>query len=126
MRNRATMKIQSQLRVPKRGRRSPRPRANVLRCVTFLAPNLFWLYDYVARRLADAIGQRAKLVVGRSYAELPAADVAFVCGLPYVEATDAGRAAVEPLAAPVLRGERYGGRLIYFSDVIVRHDSPFQ
>jgi phosphonate transport system substrate-binding protein len=33
-------------------------------------------------------------------------------------------AAFEPIAAPVLQGERYGGRPIYFSDVIVRRDSP--
>lgn len=32
---------------------------------------------------------------------------------------------VELLAAPVLRGARYGGRPIYYSDVIVRGDSPF-
>jgi hypothetical protein len=31
---------------------------------------------------------------------------------------------VEPLAAPVLAGERYGGRPVYYSDVIVGHDSP--
>jgi phosphonate transport system substrate-binding protein len=31
---------------------------------------------------------------------------------------------VEPLAAPVLAGDRYGGRPVYYSDVIVRHDSP--
>jgi phosphonate transport system substrate-binding protein len=28
------------------------------------------------------------------------------------------------LAAPVLAGDRYAGRPIYYSDVIVRHDSP--
>jgi phosphonate transport system substrate-binding protein len=33
-------------------------------------------------------------------------------------------APVEPLAAPVLAGARYGGRPVYFSDVIVRQDSP--
>ncbi|MBL8046313.1 MAG: PhnD/SsuA/transferrin family substrate-binding protein [Anaerolineales bacterium] len=32
---------------------------------------------------------------------------------------------VEPLAAPVLRGERFAGQPIYFSDVIVRRDAPF-
>jgi phosphonate transport system substrate-binding protein len=32
-------------------------------------------------------------------------------------------AAYEPIAAPVLQGERYGGRPVYFSDVIVRGDS---
>ncbi|MCC6417387.1 MAG: PhnD/SsuA/transferrin family substrate-binding protein, partial [Gemmataceae bacterium] len=33
---------------------------------------------------------------------------------------------IEPLAAPVLQGERYAGRPVYFSDVVVRRDSPFQ
>jgi phosphonate transport system substrate-binding protein len=31
-----------------------------------------------------------------------------------------------PVAASVLTGERYGGRPIYFSDVIVRRDSTFR
>src|SRR5438045_400064 len=87
----------------RRGSRLPK----VLRCVTFLAPNLYWLYAYLARRLGEGVGCGAKLVVGRSYAELADADLAFVCGLPYVEATESRAAAVEPLAAPVLHGERY-------------------
>lgn len=33
---------------------------------------------------------------------------------------------VELLAAPVLEGGRYGGRPIYYSDVIVRAESPFR
>ena len=53
------------------------------------------------------------------------ADLAFLCGLPYVELTLDREPPVEPLAAPVLQGDRYGGRPIYFSDVIVRRDSPF-
>ena len=32
---------------------------------------------------------------------------------------------VEPLAAPVLRGERYHKKPIYFSDVVVRRDSLY-
>jgi len=35
-------------------------------------------------------------------------------------------APIELLASPVLEGERYQDRPIYFSDVIVRRDSPFQ
>jgi phosphonate transport system substrate-binding protein len=34
-----------------------------------------------------------------------------------------GEALVEPLAAPILRGERFGGWAIYFSDVIVHRAS---
>jgi ABC-type phosphate/phosphonate transport system substrate-binding protein len=33
---------------------------------------------------------------------------------------------MEVLAAPVLCGARYAGRPIYFSDVVVRSDSPYQ
>lgn len=33
---------------------------------------------------------------------------------------------MELLAAPVLEGERFQGKPVYFSDVIVRRDSPFQ
>jgi phosphonate transport system substrate-binding protein len=47
-----------------------------------------------------------------------------ICGLPYVWLADRQPAPVEPLVAPVLDGDRYGGRPVYYSDVIVRHDSP--
>src|SRR5262245_23563571 len=95
-----------------------------LRFVSFLAPKLLGFYTFLAQRLARDLRCNAEMVVGASYEELDSADVAFVCGLPYVERTLRGDCPVEPIAAPVLRGARYGGRAIYFSDVIVRHDSP--
>ena len=33
---------------------------------------------------------------------------------------------MDAIAAPVLRGRRYGGRPVYFSDVVVRADRPWQ
>jgi phosphonate transport system substrate-binding protein len=68
------------------------------------------------------------LTVGSSYAQLSSedVDVAFVCGLPYVELSRGGESPVEPIAAPILRGERFGGRPIYFSDVIVHRASRLQ
>ncbi len=68
------------------------------------------------------------MAVGSSYAELngEGVDVAFVCGLPYVELARGGEAPMEPLAAPVLRGDRFGGRAVYFSDVIVHRASRWQ
>jgi phosphonate transport system substrate-binding protein len=36
-----------------------------------------------------------------------------------------GISPAEPVAAPVLAGERYAGAPVYFSDVIVHRDSPF-
>jgi hypothetical protein len=64
-----------------------------LRLVTYLAPNLFWFYDFVSRYLAEKLRYRTELSEGTDYANLPVeADVAFVCGLPYVEHTEHGTA----------------------------------
>jgi phosphonate transport system substrate-binding protein len=50
-------------------------------------------------------------------------------GLPaansYVQLARRNRPPIELPGAPVLQGERYGGRPIYFSDVLVHRDSPF-
>ena len=98
-------------------------RRRALRVLTFLAPNLFGLYDFVTRHIGARLGVATELAVGSSYRQLAEADLAFVCGLPYVEAVRRGEP-LEPLAAPVLRGSRYAGKPIYFSDVVVRRDSP--
>src|SRR5262249_2963025 len=99
-----------------------------LRFVTFLAPNLFPLYEFITHHAERRLGLPTELAVGSSYAQLSceAVDVAFVCGLPYVELARGGEAPVEPLAAPILRGERFGGRAIYFSDVIVQRARRLQ
>jgi len=94
-----------------------------LRIVSFLAPKLLGFYTFLADRVARSLGCDVEVVIGTSYDDLDSADVAFVCGLPYVERTMSGDCPVEPIAAPVIRGARYGGRPIYFSDVIVRRDS---
>jgi phosphonate transport system substrate-binding protein len=52
--------------------------------------------------------------------------VCWICGLPYIRKAAKPSPVVELLAAPVMRGERYQNRPIYFSDVVVRSDSPFQ
>jgi phosphonate transport system substrate-binding protein len=62
--------------------------------------------------------------VGRSFSQLTTGevDMAFLCGLPYVRLAEQ----LDPLVAPVVAGDRYGGRPVYFSDVIVSRESPFQ
>jgi phosphonate transport system substrate-binding protein len=108
--------------------RGSRRRQNALRFVTFLAPNLFPLYQFIALHAGRRLGLPTELAVGSSYAELgsPDTDIAFVCGLPYVEMARGGQAPVEPLAAPVLHGDRFGGRAVYFSDVIVHRVSRWR
>ena len=97
-----------------------------LRFVSFLAPKLLGFYTFLAERVARSLRCSVEVAVGTSYDDLDAADVAVVCGLPYVERTRRGDCPVEPVAAPVVGGARYGGRPIYFSDVIVRRDSPWR
>jgi phosphonate transport system substrate-binding protein len=98
-----------------------------LRFATFLAPNLLPVYRFIARRVAQRLGCATELIVGTCYDQLGReADVGFICGLPYVELARRPEPPVEPLAAPVLQGARYGGRPVYYSDVIVRRDSRFR
>jgi phosphonate transport system substrate-binding protein len=100
---------------------------STLRFVTFLAPNMFGVYRFVARYVSNKLGCATELRVGSHYEQLAGeVDVGFVCGLPYVEFSRRQTTLnIEPIVAPVLRGERYGGKPIYFSDVIVHRDSGF-
>lgn len=92
-----------------------------LRFATFLAPSMRPLYEHVVAEVGRALSVETSLHDGVAFEELDSgrADAAFICGLPYVERADR----LEALAAPVLRGERFGGRPVYFSDVIVRRGS---
>jgi phosphonate transport system substrate-binding protein len=99
-----------------------------LRFGTYLAPNVLPVYELVAEEVGRSLGVATELVVETSY-ESCARDeneVCFVCSLPYVEFERRGVDVAVPIAAPVLVGDRYGGRPIYFSDVIVRRDGPIR
>jgi phosphonate transport system substrate-binding protein len=93
-----------------------------LRFVSFLAPNMLPVYRFLAERLADRLGHPVQLVAGNSFDQFEhgRADLGVICGLPYVWLADRHPPPVELLAAPVLVGARYGGRPVYYSDVIVR------
>jgi ABC-type phosphate/phosphonate transport system substrate-binding protein len=94
-----------------------------LRVVTLLAPNLLPVYEFITRKIAKVLSWPAELVVGSSSADWnDQTDIGFLCGLHYIRLAPL----LEPIAAPVLQGERYGGRPIYFSDIIVRASSPWR
>ena len=94
----------------------------------FLAPNMTTVYADVTARVGRALAAPAHLIVGESLDQLRdgSVDVAFLCGLPYVRLCRDRPGLLRPLAAPVLDGERYQDRPVYFSDVVVRRDSPFR
>jgi phosphonate transport system substrate-binding protein len=91
---------------------------------TYLAPTNLGFYQFITGAVGERLGVETRLVVGRSFTQLTSGevDVAFLCGLPYVRLAEQ----LDPLAAPVVAGDRYGGRPVYFSDVIVSRESPFQ
>ena len=52
--------------------------------------------------------------------------ILWLCGLPYVHKADLRESDMELLAVPVPAGSRYCGQPVYFSNVIVREESPFR
>jgi phosphonate transport system substrate-binding protein len=99
---------------------------NSLRFGTYLAPSVLPVYESITEEVGRRLGVRTELVVETSYesCKRDENDVCFVCSLPYVTFERQGLDLAIPVAAPVLAGERYGQQPIYFSDVIVRRDSP--
>jgi phosphonate transport system substrate-binding protein len=106
------------------------PSLDRLRFGTYLASNAtaVGLYELVTEEVGRRLNISTELVVETSYesCEKDENEVCFVCSLPYVTFERQGLDLAVPVAAPVLEGERYGGRPVYFSDVIVHRDSPFR
>ncbi|MEP7356546.1 MAG: PhnD/SsuA/transferrin family substrate-binding protein [Anaerolineales bacterium] len=81
--------------------------------------------------LAERLGQPAAFINQIGWEErdrlLDAGqmDVGWICGWPYVRKLARPDANLELLAAPVMAAARYLDQPIYFSDVVVRRDSPF-
>ena len=94
----------------------------------FLAPNMTPVYAGIAAQVGRAVGAPAQLIEGRRFEQLGdgSVDVAFLCGLPYVRLCAERPGLLQPLAAPILDEARYQDRPVYFSDVIVRCDTPFR
>jgi len=99
---------------------------------SLMAGNADLMYREIAGYLARRTGVRLEVVESVPWQERERlldegqVHVAFICGLPYVHKVDRVDSTIELLAAPVMQGARYEGRPIYFSDVVVRRDSPFE
>jgi phosphonate transport system substrate-binding protein len=104
------------------------PRRSMLRVATHLAPGVLPAYALAAQRVGERLGRPSELIVAPDYGRCVADidHVCFVCSLPYLLLAAAGAIRMDVLAAPLLRGRRYGRRPIYFSDVVVRADSAYR
>ena len=98
----------------------------MLRFATFLSPVLYDTYAHITQYVGERLGIAPTLHVGQSLNEFASGevDVGFLCGLLYTKMPVQARP-VELLAAPIVMGERYTGKPLYYSDVIVHRDSVY-
>lgn len=101
----------------------------MLTIASFLAENARPVYERLAEYLARRLGEptdfcRAPWDERHRMLDDGRIQVAFLCGLPYSQKFDRPERPVELLCAPVMADPRYQGRPIYFTDAIVRRDSP--
>ncbi len=104
-------------------------RVDKLRFVSYLAPNMFWFYEAVAVYLGHVFDVEAQIVQSQ-YDPLSdplmlqdRLDIAFICGLPFVQRSRVVSSQLQALVAPVMQKNRYQDRPVYFSDIIVHADS---
>jgi phosphonate transport system substrate-binding protein len=93
-----------------------------LRVGAYLSERLLPFYERATAAMGEALGRPAVLEDGRDFARVTGGELhaGFICGLPYANLRDFSGEDMEALVAPVMAGERYGGRPVYFSDVLVR------
>lgn len=90
------------------------------------------VYRQITGYVGEKTGRKVELIDGLSYESISKmlasgdVEVGFVCGLPYVLAHDKPSPEVDLLVAPVMKAARYAGKPKYFSDLVVRTDSPYK
>jgi phosphonate transport system substrate-binding protein len=102
-----------------------------LRLTTCMAGNTVEVTAAVAAALRDALRVPIQVVTDLPWPARYAAvatgaiDMAWICGLPFAQFLQRPDVDLELLATPVYAAPRYSDAPVYFSDVIVRADSPF-
>jgi phosphonate transport system substrate-binding protein len=100
-----------------------------LRVASCMAPNADDMCCDLVRYLSRTLEIEVEWVGGIAWNErerlfdAAEVDLCWICGLPYADKVDAGQP-VELCVAPVMRDPRYGAMPVYFSDIVVRYDSP--
>ncbi len=98
----------------------------------FVSESGVGIYSKLAVYLTRKTGIQTEFVSGLAYGTINSmledgtVHCGFICGLPYVMLRDRPRPAAQLIAAPILKAPRYKGQPKYYSDLIVRKDSPYQ
>jgi len=103
----------------------------ILKAISYLSPNLFWLYQEVVQAIARRCDCSMELIdatcdpLDDPLLEHDQIDIAFICGLPLIRHNRIAKQPLEILAVPVMQGDRYQQQPIYFADLVVHADSKF-
>ena len=102
-----------------------------LRFTSSQAPNASEVVGAILEQLSRHLGISIDFITEGDWQAREAAleagsiQLGWICGLPYVIKADSPNPGIRLLAAPVMASARYQNRPIYYSDVVVRADSPF-
>jgi phosphonate transport system substrate-binding protein len=108
------------------------PQIRLAMSAAFVSESGVGVYEQIAQYLTLKTGIQAKFVSGLAYGTINsmiedgALHCGFVCGLPYVMLHDREQPAARLIAAPIMKAPRYHGQPKYYSDLIVRKDSPYR
>ncbi|HEX2569976.1 MAG TPA: PhnD/SsuA/transferrin family substrate-binding protein [Polyangia bacterium] len=108
------------------------PQIRLAMSAAFVSESGVGVYEKIAEYLTRKTGIQAKFISGLAYGtinsmlEEGALHCGFVCGLPYVMLHDREQPAARLIAAPIMKAPRYHGQPKYYSDLIVRKDSPYR
>lgn len=112
----------------------------ILRLTTCQAHNTFAVTAAIADYLAQQLNLQTEFIIDPPWEECLRGilaghiQIGWMCGYPYVRETavtstplsTSPHTVIELLALPIMAGARYQNQPVYFSDVVVRHDSPFE
>lgn len=102
-----------------------------IKLTTCQARNTHAVTAAVADYLAQQLNLETEFIIDPPWEEclqnvlLGHIQIGWMCGFPYVQHTAVPNPGIQLLALPVMAGARYQNQPIYFSDVIVRRESPF-
>jgi phosphonate transport system substrate-binding protein len=129
---------ESQAQVPQRPTESapatsaPGQQVRLAMSAAFVSESGVGVYEQIAQYLTRKMGVQTEFVSGLAYGTINSMledgtmHCGFICGLPYVMLRDRPEPAAQLIVAPVMKAPRYQGQPKYFSDLIVRKDSPYQ
>jgi phosphonate transport system substrate-binding protein len=110
----------------------PQAQVRLAMSAAFVSESGIGVYEDIAAYLTRKTGTQTEFVSGLAYGTINSmlaegtVHCGFICGLPYVLLHDRPQPAALLIVAPIMKAPRYKGQPKYFSDLIVRKDSPYQ